>query len=150
MLYALSMDIGCAFGLGLAGKFKAAWPHLDERARRIMAASEAMSLGHGGVSIVSRACGLSRNVIHKGIGEIQQGVTLPVGRVRRVGAGRKSIAGTDPGIVAAIDALMDGSTRGDPQSPLRWTHKLFVCHLVFWLFVNFGGFLSSNGEVEFT
>ena len=117
------MDIGCAFGLGLAGKFKAAWPHLDERARRIMAASEAMSLGHGGVSMVSRACGLSRNVIHKGIGEIRQGETLPVGRVRRVGAGRKSIAGTDPGIVAAIDALMDGSTRGDPQSPLRWTNK---------------------------
>lgn len=117
------MDIGCAFGLGLAVKFKAAWPHLDERARRIMAASEAMSLGHGGVSMVSRACGLSRNVIHKGIGEIRQGETLPVGRVRRVGAGRKSIAGTDPGIVAAIDALMDGSTRGDPQSPLRWTNK---------------------------
>jgi len=117
------MDIGADLGLGLVRKFKAAWPHLDERARRIMAASEAMSMGHGGVSAVSRACGLSRNVIHKGIGEIREGTTLPAGRMRRSGAGRKPIAGTDPGIVAAIDSLMDGSTRGDPQSPLRWTNK---------------------------
>lgn len=110
-------------GVGLACKFQTAWPHLDERARRIMAASEAMSLGRGGVSAVSRACGLSRNAIHKGINELQSGEILPVGRVRRAGAGRKPIAGTDPGIMSAIEALMDGSTRGDPQSPLRWTNK---------------------------
>jgi len=49
---------------GLSRKFRAAWPHLDERTRRIMAASEAVSLGYGGVSMVSRACGLSRKTIH--------------------------------------------------------------------------------------
>jgi hypothetical protein len=123
MPYTLSMDMAYDPGSALACKFQAAWPHLDERARRIMAASEAMSMGRGGVSAVSRACGLSRNAIHHGINELRSGEILPAGRVRREGAGRKPIAGTDPGIMSAIDALMDGSTRGDPQSPLRWTNK---------------------------
>ena len=74
----------------LKRKFRAAWPHLDERTRRIMAATEAMSLGFGGVSVVSRACGLSRKAIHKGIHELEEGEPL-VGRIRRPGAGRKAI-----------------------------------------------------------
>jgi hypothetical protein len=88
-----------------------------------MAASEAMSLGHGGVTAVSRACGLSRTVIHKGIGEIRLGTTLEPGRIRRPGAGRKAITRADPDIVNAIERMMDGATRGDPQSPLLWTSK---------------------------
>jgi hypothetical protein len=88
-----------------------------------MAASEAMSLGHGGVTAVSRACGLSRTVIHKGIGEIRLGTTLEPGRIRRPGAGRKAITRADPDIVDAIERMMDGATRGDPQSPLLWTSK---------------------------
>ena len=106
----------------LRQKFRAAWPHLDERTRRIMAASEAVSLGYGGVSIVSRACGLSRKAIHKGLHELEKGEPL-VGRVRRAGAGRKSITQSDPELVQALEELIDEQTRGDPESPLRWICK---------------------------
>jgi DNA-binding transcriptional regulator GbsR (MarR family) len=106
----------------LTRKFRAAWPHLDERTRRIMAASEAVSLGYGGVSIVSRACGLSRKSIHKGMRELDQGEPL-VGRVRRPGAGRKSIVESDPDLVQTLEGLIDEQTRGDPESALRWICK---------------------------
>ena len=106
----------------LRQKFRAAWPHLDERTRRIMAASEAVSLGYGGVSIVSRACGLSRKAIHKGMHELEGGEPL-VGRVRRVGAGRKPITQSDPELVPTLEGLIDEQTRGDPESPLRWICK---------------------------
>jgi hypothetical protein len=106
----------------LRRKFRAAWPHLDERTRRIMAATEALSLGFGGVSMVSRACGLSRKAIHKGIHELEEGEPL-VGRVRRPGAGRKSITHTDPELVQTLEGLIDEQTRGDPQSALRWICK---------------------------
>jgi hypothetical protein len=66
----------------LKRKFRSVWPHLDERTRRIMAANEAVSLGYGGVSLVRRACGLSRKAIAKGIGEIQGSRRPLVGRVR--------------------------------------------------------------------
>ena len=75
----------------LAQKFAAVWPMLDERARRLMAASEALMLAYGGVSLVHRASGLSRKVIARGIREIQQGAVLAPGRVRRPGAGRKPV-----------------------------------------------------------
>ncbi len=106
----------------LRQKFRAAWPHLDERTRRIMAASEAVSLGYGGVSIVSRACGLSRKAIHKGMHELEEGEPL-VGRVRRAGAGRKSITQSDPELMQALEGLIDEQTRGDPESALRWICK---------------------------
>ena len=106
----------------LRRKLRAAWPHLDERTRRIMAASEALSLGYGGVSIVSRACGLSRKAIHKGMHELEEGEPL-VGRVRRAGAGRKSITQSDPELVQALEGLIDEQTRGDPESALRWICK---------------------------
>jgi hypothetical protein len=106
----------------LERKFRAAWPHLDERTRRIIAATEAVSLGFGGVSLVSRACGLSRKAIHKGIHELAEGEPL-VGRVRRPGAGRKSITQSDPDVVQTLEGLIDAQTRGDPQSALRWICK---------------------------
>ncbi|MDT0497950.1 ISAzo13 family transposase [Algiphilus sp. W345] len=106
----------------LRRKFGAAWPHLDERTRRIMAASEAVSLGYGGVSIVSRASGLSRKAIHKGMHELEEGEPL-VGRVRRPGAGRKSITQSDPELVQTLERLIDEQTRGDPESALRWICK---------------------------
>ena len=106
----------------LRQKFRAAWPHLDERTRRIMAASEALSLGYGGVSIVSRACGLSRKAIHKGMHELEEGEPL-VGRVRRAGGGRKSITQSDPELVQTLEGLIDEQTRGDPESALRWICK---------------------------
>jgi len=106
----------------LMRKFRAAWPHLDERTRRIMAASEAVSLGYGGISIVSRACGLSRKAIHKGMHELENGEPL-VGRIRRAGAGRKSITQSAPELVQTLEGLIDEQTRGDPESPLRWICK---------------------------
>jgi hypothetical protein len=109
--------------VGLKQKFQAVWPLLDERTRRVMAANEALSLGFGGISEVHRACGLSRKAIAKGIGEIQEGVAPPVGRVRRPGAGRKSITVSDPRLLEALEEMIDSQTRGDPESPLRWICK---------------------------
>ena len=107
----------------LKRKFRSVWPHLDERTRRLMAANEAVSLGYGGVSLVRRACGLSRKAIAKGIREIQGGGRPLAGRVRRPGAGRKSITQSDPRLVQTLEALIDEQTRGDPESALRWICK---------------------------
>ena len=107
----------------LKRKFRSAWPHLDERTRRIMAATEAVSLGYGGVSMVALACGLSRKAIGKGIREIQGGGKPLVGRIRRPGAGRKSITESDPRLVQTLEGLIDEQTRGDPESALRWICK---------------------------
>jgi hypothetical protein len=98
------------------------WPHLDERARRLFAASEARALGRGGISAVSRACGLSRPTITKGLRELDE-APLSGGRVRRPGGGRKFIEATDPELPELLDALLEPLSRGDPQSPLRWTSK---------------------------
>ena len=107
----------------LKAKFKSIWPLLDERTRRITAANEALVLGYGGVTIVSRACGLSRKAITKGICEIRDGVCPPPGHTRRAGGGRKKITVSDAGILAALDGLIEGGTRGDPESPLCWICK---------------------------
>jgi hypothetical protein len=108
---------------GLKQKFHAVWPLLDERTRRVMAANEAISLGFGGISEVHRACGLSRKAIAKGIVEIQEGITPPTGRIRRSGAGRKTITESDPRLLEALEVMIDSQTRGDPESPLRWICK---------------------------
>jgi hypothetical protein len=88
--------------------------------RRFTAANEALQLGYGGVCLVHRACGLSRKAIAKGIGEIKKGDTSLGERLRRPGAGRKNLTVLDPGLVAALEELIAGATRGDPQCPLRW------------------------------
>jgi len=82
-----------------------------------------MSLGFGGVSLVHRASGLSRQAITRGIREIKSGKVLTQGRARRSGAGRKSVAVSDPNLLKALEAMIEGSTRGDPESPLRWICK---------------------------
>src|SRR6266566_888875 len=105
----------------LRQKFAAVWPLLDERTRRLMAASEALGLAYGGVSLVHRACGLSRRAIAQGIREIDEGVALSAGRIRRPGAGRKSLQVSDPGLVKTLTGLIE--PRGDPESPLRWIGK---------------------------
>jgi hypothetical protein len=107
----------------LRAKLASVWPLLDERTRRLMAATEARSLGYGGISEVSRACGLSRKAIGRGIEEIEAGRAPSPGRIRQPGAGRKSITAADPRLLEALDRLLDPSTRGDPESPLRWTCK---------------------------
>ena len=104
----------------LRTKLGGIWGLLDERARRLVAANEAQSLGYGGVCAVHRACGMSRVTITKGLREIAEGVPLPEGRIRRAGAGRKRITERDPGLLSALDRLIEPGTRGDPETPLRW------------------------------
>jgi hypothetical protein len=108
-------------------KFESLDPIMDERVRRQWAASEAIALGWGGVSLTAQATGLARNTITQGIRELKERQARPeisvLERVRRVGAGRKSITETDPNLLKALDALVDPVTRGHPESPLRWTCK---------------------------
>ncbi len=96
---------------------------LTERTRRLFAANEALSLGWGGISAVSRATGLSRQVISDGMQELQGGTQAEEGRVRRKGGGRKSNVSKDPKLSRDLERLVEPVTRGDPQSPLRWTSK---------------------------
>src|SRR5260370_21531968 len=92
----------------LTQKFKSIWRLVDERARCIMAANEAMGLGYGGVSMVHRAWGLSRKAIAKGIGEIEVGDSPLAGDIRRPGGGRKNLTESDPALVEALNGLIDG------------------------------------------
>ncbi|MFJ2722600.1 ISAzo13 family transposase [Streptomyces sp. NPDC087437] len=97
-------------------------PHLDERQRRLTLGAAAGVLGHGGVRIVARAVGVAESTVSRGAGELDRGPE-PSGRVRAVGAGRKRLADTDPGLVPALLSLIEPDQRGDPESPLRWTVK---------------------------
>lgn len=109
-------------------KYDSLAPVMDERVRRYWAASEAQALGWGGVSAVARATGLSQTTIKAGIAELQSsptlsGVALDPSRTRRPGGGRKRLTETDPKLQRELEKLLEASTRGDPQSPLRWTSK---------------------------
>jgi transposase len=97
---------------------------LDERGRRAVAASEALALGWGGITAVSQTTGLSRTVIPLGIKELRGLVeSAAPGRIRRPGGGRKPIVATDPRVLTDLEHLVEPVTRGDPESPLRWTCK---------------------------
>lgn len=101
-------------------------PEMDERGRRQWAAAEASDLGWGGISTVARATGLSRPTITGGMRELDQPApkrALEALRVRRPGGGRKRRTETDPELLEALEALIEPVTRGDPESPLRWTCK---------------------------
>lgn len=111
---------------GLRRKFNRLKPELDERGRRCWAASEALELGHGGIQAVAQATGLGERTIRRGCEEMRQDRTVlsvATRRIRQPGGGRKSLPAMDPGIVAALEALVEPTTRGDPMSPLRWTCK---------------------------
>ena len=96
---------------------------LDERGRRLWAAAEARSHGRGGIAAVVRATGISEATVRRGIAEVNSGQRAPEGRVRRPGAGRPSIEEREPGVREALLALLEGATRGDPESPLLWTSR---------------------------
>jgi hypothetical protein len=107
-------------------KFCALRPEMDERMRRQWAAAEAKELGWGGISLVSEATGLSRPTISVGIKELELSPnkrTEEAQQIRRPGAGRKRLADVDTELIAALEALIEPGTRGDPESPLRWTCK---------------------------
>jgi transposase len=108
----------------LQEKYKSLNELLDERGRRIWAAVEARSLKRGGISKVAKATGMSRTTIHTGFKELNSKASVPpAGRIRRAGGGRKPLLHHEPNIINALDALVEPTTRGDPESPLRWTCK---------------------------
>jgi transposase len=104
-------------------KFDALVDDLDERARRRWAAVEAKALGRGGISVVSRATGLSRGTVRAGVRELADPHPLPPSCQRRSGGGRKPDGETQPRLRGALDALIEPATRGSPTNPLRWTCK---------------------------
>jgi Rhodopirellula transposase DDE domain len=107
-------------------KFLLVAVELDERRRRQWAAAEARDAGWGGISLVSRATGLSRPTIMTGRKELElstESRLVATARVRSPGGGRRALAQSDPGLLEALERLIDPATRGDPMSPLRWTCK---------------------------
>ena len=110
----------------LKSKYESLRPFLNEKTLRFWVATEALALGHGGISQIARATGMSRTTIHQGLKELKTGEKtreLYAQRVRRSGAGRKSLKETDPTLLESLEWLVEPMTRGDPQSPLRWTCK---------------------------
>src|SRR5450631_1179646 len=107
----------------IAERFAGLGPELNERQRRLWAAAEARACGYGGIAAVARATGISKDTVGRGINELAAGVRLEPGRVRARGAGRRALTESDPGLVESLERLVDPDTRGDPESPLRWSSK---------------------------
>jgi len=105
----------------IRSRYASLLPHLDERGRRLFAATEARAAGYGGIVAVSRATGIAPSTIGRGLRELDEGEPLAPGWVRREGGGRKTLVETDPGLLDALLALVRPTERGDPVSPLRWT-----------------------------
>ena len=122
MCYYKHMRRNIALEAVLVEKFAAVSPALDERGRRLWAASESRAVGYGGDALVSAATGLARETIRKGRREIENGNEM-TGRIRRPGAGRPHLEEKQPGLEEALEKLVEPLTRGDPESPLRWTCK---------------------------
>ena len=110
--------------IGLARKFEVLGRVLDERTRRLVAAAEAEALGFGGVTAVAQASGLSRGTVIRGMAELKVAPKPARGqRIRRIGAGRKRTIDQDATLKRDLESLVEPVTRGDPESPLRWTCK---------------------------
>jgi Rhodopirellula transposase DDE domain len=104
-------------------RFEAVAPFLDERGRRLVAASEAVAAGYGGITAVAAATGVAPSTIGRGIDELSEGQDWLSGRVRRAGGGRKQTIEKDITLLADLEALVEPTARGDPRSSLRWTCK---------------------------
>jgi Rhodopirellula transposase DDE domain len=107
----------------IAERYRAMRELLNERSRRRWAAAEARSAGPGGIAAVVRATDISESTVRRGLAELAGEQEPEAGRIRRAGAGRPSALERDPGLEEDLDRLIDPVTRGDPQSPLRWTSK---------------------------
>jgi len=108
---------------GVRTRFRSLERVLDERSRRLLAAAESKAWGRGGISAVSQATGLSRAVIRQGLKELSEPSVHPSGRIRRPGGGRKKARQKDPSLVADLEKLVEPTTRGHPETCLRWTCK---------------------------
>ena len=130
------MAISAEARQALAAKFAVMRPHLDERQWRLYLGSEARALGYGGIAAVARAAGVAELTVPAGVAELEAGAEPVPGRARRPGGGRKRLEDSGAGLTAALEALLEDSTRGDPVSPLRWTTKSAV---------NLAGELTAQG-----
>jgi hypothetical protein len=109
--------------LAIQSRFDAVAPFLDERSRRLVAASEARAAGRGGVTAVAIATGVARSTIDRGLAELRIGCDMCAGRIRRPGGGRKPAVETQPGLLDALRDLVQSAIRGDPQAALLWVSK---------------------------
>lgn len=107
----------------IGARYQAVAPLVDERARRLMAGTEALAVGRGGVAAVARATGLARTTVQRGADDVRAGERAGRGRARRPGAGRPPIERRDPTLRADLEAPIEPTARGDPDSPLRWTTR---------------------------
>ncbi len=107
----------------IAQRYRDLSPVLNERGLRRFAATEAQSYGRGGVSAVSRATGIARSTISRGMKEIAESRQVEAGRIRKPGGGRKAKLTEDSTLLADLGRLVEPATRGDPMRPLRWTSK---------------------------
>ena len=108
---------------GVRDRFRTLKAVLDERSRRLLAAAESKTWGRGGISAVSQATGMSRQVIRQGLQELAAPAAPPAGRIRRPGGGRKKATQKDPTLLADLEKLVEPATRGHPETCLRWTSK---------------------------
>jgi transposase len=123
-------------------RFRSLAGELNERQRRLYVAAEARAAGWGGVTAVARQTGVSVPTIRKGVAELEENEHLQRGRVRRDGAGRKPLIEADATLLTDLECLVDESSRGDPESLLRWTSKS-VRHLA-------GGLHELGHQAHFT
>jgi hypothetical protein len=107
----------------IKARFEALEPVLDERERRLFAASEARAAGHGGVVAVSRTTGIARSTIDRGLADLRSGAVMFSARVRRQGGGGKPATETQPGLLQALNDLVQSAIRGDPEAALLWVSK---------------------------
>ena len=114
--------VACVTDEDVARRYELVRPHLDEKARRLVLGAEAVALGRGGTKRVAEATGAHPDTVARGRREVQSAEPQD-GRIRRPGAGRRPLVETDPGLLQALEALVEPETRGDPMSPLKWTTK---------------------------
>jgi hypothetical protein len=107
----------------MRARYRRAVLFLDERGRRLFAANEALAIGYGGVSATSLATGIARSTIRRAIVDLQGGSNPSGPRIRRQGGGRKRAVVSQPGLPAALEALIEDAIRGDPETPLRWVSR---------------------------
>jgi hypothetical protein len=129
---------------GIKSRFETLAPHLDERSRRLFAATEASAAGRGGIAAVSDATGVARSTIGRGLVELQSAAILK-NRIRRPGGGRRPKSETEPGLLAALEDLVQSATRGDPEAALLWVSRS-QRHLVGALAER--GFMVSQKELD--